>query len=113
MSGLGQVSLTQPTYRRIVARSRSVPQPDIRLTSTTDIGWNGIRAGFHALYRPGRQHSPRRSGVQSVSLGLTVGRHWDPHRRLAAKLHSLQDCLVGHVKRLQINVVIVLTLEYV
>ena len=31
--GLGQVGLTQPTYRRIVTRCRSVPTPDIERTT--------------------------------------------------------------------------------
>jgi hypothetical protein len=48
MSGLGQVSLTQPTYRRIVVRSRSVPQPDL-IADAVGVASSASNSAFASL----------------------------------------------------------------
>src|SRR3954454_2964657 len=46
-------------------------------------------------------------------LNISMGRHRDPLRRFPRKAHSLQHHLVGDIEWLEVDVVVVLALEYV
>src|SRR6202035_3071372 len=94
MSRLGQVSLTKPTYRRIVLRCCSVPQakpsPDYEYRISLRPHPVGIPLRAHGILQAGRSRPRYESGATGIGK-LENGSRPDPISEIARLRRSLPE----------------------